>query len=788
MIFLKISLEWLKDYVEIGTDVKKLSDDFTVSGSEIEEIEKPFEKIHGIISARVDDVNAHPNADNLNVCKVYDGTKTYTIITSDKTVNSGDFVAFGPAEKASDVNGKIVKSIDMRGIETDGMILSLEELGLESHSSHVFRFEKPVRLGIDIIELLDLDQTVLELEITPNRPDCLSHIGLARELATVRRKTLKTPETFVNLPPSGGISVSIDSNNCSRYMAVRVDGVTVKDSPLWLKRRLASVGMRAINNIADITNYVMMEMGHPVHAFDFDEIPSSKIVVKDATGGEKFSALNSNEYMLNGGEVLITDGTKVLALGGIIGGKNSGISSSTKSVLVEVATFDSVRTRRTSKGLNLSTDASYRFERGVDPNDTEYVAKRIIDMILSLSGGEVVGMTDIYPEIVKPVNVTLSEKKLTSYMSFEPNSQEVNDVFTLLGMKVLKDKPKWNVEVPTFRQDIKQDVDLIEEFARIHGFNAIPTAMSMPFVKEEKNEWWDFKNKMRFLSTSIGYFENVNYAFSDPKIKAIFGNTFDESPKLLNPVSPEMSIMRPTLLINLIDALSYNVKHQENDVKFFEIGKIFKKDAEEEKIGFVSTGRRDSLDYTDKRDNSLLNFKGDMEALFRYLHVNNVGFLNENMDGFVLDRSGKVILNGKEIGIIGELSEEILKRFDLDFPVYAAELDLKMLFEQIGKFEYKPSSQYPVSFRDLSMFISKGKIAASAIIEIARKSSIYVLEINMVDLYMGKGVPPESYGMTIRITYGSMKETLSDQEIDKAFSNLMEILESKDGIILRKAR
>ena len=785
MICLKLSVEWLKDYVDIDGDFQKLSDDLTMSGSEVEEIEKPFEKIKGVISAEIIDVKPHPNADNLNVCKVSDGSKTYTIVTSDKSLKINDFVAFGSADMASDVDGKIVRSVDMRGIKTDGMLFSLEELGLESHSNHVFRFEKPVPLGEEIVKIFDLDQTVFEIEITPNRPDCLSHIGLAREVATVNRKILKIPETKVDIP-QGNVSISIESKACLRYLAVKIDGITVKDSPLWLKKRLASVGLRAINNIADVTNYIMMETGHPVHAFDFDRIPSSKIVVKNAKGGEKFTALNSKTYTLAGGEVLITDGNQILALAGVIGGKDSGITQKTKSILIEVATFDPVRTRKTSKGLNLSTDASYRFERGVDPNDSLYVAKRIVEMVLSLSGGKVAGMADLYPNVVKPAVVKLSNKKMSSYMSFTPDPQEVYYIFNALEMKVSKDKNDWIVEVPTFRQDISQDVDLIEEFARIHGFDNVSAVMSMPFIQGDKNEWWEFKNKMRFLSTSLGYFENVNYAFSDPKVKKLFGNTFKESPELLNPVSPEMSIMRPSLLINLIDALAYNVKHQENDVKFFEIGKVFEENHESEKIAFVSTGKIEPLDYTDKRMESLLNFKGDLETIVNYFHL-DLDFTNAEITGFTAGRCGKIVLNGETIGLIGELSEDVTDFFDLDLPIYACEFDLEKIFKVIQIFGYKSASQYPVSFKDLSMFVQKGKIQASEIIKIAKTSSEYVRDVRVIDFYTGKGVPAESYSITIRITYGSMDRTLLDYEIDGSFSKLMELLEIQ-GITLRKVR
>lgn len=786
MIRLKISIEWLKDYIDVGEDIERLSEDLTLSGSEVEGIERPFSNLKGIVSARIVERKVHPYADNLIVCNVDDGNGVHTVVTSDKTVSVGDLVAFGLAEKAQDINGRVVKSLEIRGIKTDGMLFSLQELGLESHSDHVFRFEEWVNIGVGVVNLLNLDQVVFELEITPNRPDCLSHIGIARELSSVRGSALKFPSSSIELSKMN-FPIFINSDKCLRYAAVKISGVNVKDSPLWLKRRLSSVGLRSINSITDITNYVMMEFGHPVHAFDLDKISSRQIIVKQAKGGEKFLALNSKEYILGGGETLITDGENILALAGVIGGKDSGISFETRNILIEIATFDAVNTRKTSKKLNLSTDASYRFERGVDPNDTIDVAKRIAEMVTLISGGTIDGITDIYPLEIKPKEVTLSNKKLSSYMSFTPNSSEVETIFHRLGFKVSKVEDEWHCVIPTFRQDITYDVDLVEEFARIHGLNSIPSAMSMPFVKGEDNPWWELKNKIRTLSTALGYFENVNYSFSNPRVVDLFGETFKRGPKLLNPVSPEMSLMRASLIFNLIDSLSYNFKHQEVNVKFFEIGKIFEENSEKEKIAFASTGFVSPYDYTDKRPQDLLIFKGEIESIFSNLHV-KLDFLNENMTGFEIGRSGKIFLDDEEIGIIGEISKNINEFFDVDTPIYVAELELEKIFKSIKSFKYEIYSQYPSSFKDLSMFVKKGDIKAKEIIEIARFSSVYVQNVRVLDFYTGKGVPLDSYSITIRITYNSVDKTLSDQEIDSAFSKLMELLESKPGITLRKVR
>lgn len=786
---MKISIDWLKDYVEATEDVQLLSDELTLSGSEVEEIEKPFEALKEVVTAKVTEVFGHPNADNLNVCKIDTGDgAARTVITSDKTVKTGDCVVFGPAG-ASFVTGKKVEAVELRGLMTDGVMYSLEEMGLESKSGHVFRFPEPVGAGQSVLDVMGLDLETFELEITPNRPDCLSHVGIAREVATVEKKELKMPSPKVSMP-KGGVDVEIKSSGCYRYMAVKIDGVEIKDSPLWLKKRLASVGLRSINSVADATNYVMMELGHPIHAFDFDELPSSKIVVRDARKGEKLLALNSKEYEFDGTEILITDGETPLAIAGIMGGEHSGISASTKNVLLEIASFDAVRTRKTSRKLGLSSDASYRFERGVDPNDTELVAKRLAEMVISLAGGRIAGSEDAYPEKIEPKTVKMTTEKLASYTATDPDPEEVDRIFRALGLTPSYRDGVWSVEVPTFRSDITEAVDLVEEFARIHGMNNLPTSRSFSFViGEGKNEWWDFKNGLRNSATGLGYFENITYPFVDPsKIGPMDSKerNWKESPELLNPISPEMSVMRPTLVIGLTDVLAHNVKRQETNVRIFEIGKTFGKEDENEKIAFAATGRVSPYDYEDKRALSLLSFKADLESISRNFHV-ELGFSQKDLPGLANGRSGEILVNGRVSGFIGELSHDILDSLDIKVPVYVAEIDIGRIFESVSKIRYRKYSQYPVSSRDISMFVEKGRARAERIVEFAKSSSEYVVGVGISDLYTGKGVPKNAYSVGITITYGSMERTLSEDEINGAFVSLMDRLEEMEGVTLRKA-
>ncbi len=785
---MKLNVQWLREYVDSTDDIEKLSDELTMSGSEVEEIERPFENLCGVVSAKVVEVNAHPNADKINVCKVNIGKKEYTTVTSDLSIEVGNLVAFAPALKASTINGKEVKPSEIRGVKTEGMMLSLEEMGLESHSNHVFKFDKRVEIGKDVKELLGLDLTTFELEITPNRPDCLSHLGLAREVAAVEKIDYKIPKPSTKLP-NAEVDVSIKSNGCWRYMAVRIDNVEIKGSPLWLKRRLASVGLRSINNVADATNYVMMELGHPVHAFDYDKIPSSKLVIRDAKKGEKLLGLNSKEYEFDGGEILITDGENPLAIAGVIGGEESGVTNSTKKLLLEIATFDPVRVRKASKTLNISTDASFRFERGVDPNDTERVASRLVELIIALAGGNVIGATDIYPNYIEKRKVFLSKEKLVSYTAYSPDSEKVMDTFERLGMDASEKDNGWLVTVPTFRRDILEDVDLIEEFARIYGLDSLPKTRSLPFIFTKENEWWKFKLKTKNLVTGLGYYEVITYPFVDPKIV----NTFYSDPKaskrapnVINALSPEMSLMRPDLVFGLLNVLAYNVKHQRSSARLFEVGRIFTESSEKEMLAMISTGKMNPEDYTDKRNVELLNVKGDLENVLNFAHV-NAEFVQEDLNGFEKGRSGEITLNGKIIGTIGEISKDISELFDVKLPVYFTEVDMRAVFENEKKAKYCPYSQYPLSLKDLSMFVEKGKVKAEEIIKMAKESSQYVMNVKVLDLYAGKNIPKTVYSVTITITYGSMEKTLSDNEINEAFTRLINVLDSKEGVTVRKA-
>jgi len=471
-----------------------------------------------------------------------------------------------------------------------------------------------------------------------------------------------------------------------------------------------------------------------------------------------------------------------------MGGQESGVSSSTKRVLLEIATFDPVRVRKASKRLNLSTDASFRFERGVDANDTELVARRLVELVTSLAEGKVVASVDRYPQKVEKRRVFLSKGKLDSYVAYSTDFDEVEDCFSRLGMDVERKENGWIVIVPTFRRDISQDVDLIEEFARIHGLDALPHSRSLPFIFSKKNEWWNFKMKAKRTATGLGYYEAITYPFVDPKMVEKFDDGKWNAPSLLNALSPEMSLMRPSLVFGLLNVSAYNLKHQQKAVRLFEIGRVFNSKGEKrekEMMAFISAGRLNEDDYTDKRNSAILNLKGDVQNLFDFLHV-KADFVQKDMKGFEPLRSAEISLSGRVIGKIGEISKDVSDYLDVKVPIHYAEFDLESLFSNRQTVEYKRYSQYPSSFKDLSMFVEKGKVKAKEILEMARNSSKYVTDVKVSDLYQGKNIPKSVYSLTLTITYGSMDRTLSDAEINEAFTSLIDKLDSTEGITVRK--
>lgn len=785
---MRLSIEWLKDFVNFYDTAEELAEKLSLTGNNVEEIIEPFNVSGKIVAGKVIKVEKHPNADRLIVCKVDIGSEIRTIVTGDLTVKEGDIVAL--ALEGTRLGDIVITPRKMRGILSEGMMCSLEELGLEEKSETVYRFKEEIAPGTDIISYLKLNDKVLDVEITPNRPDCLSIIGLAREVSALYDTDLNLPENSFEVNGKCEVDVEIESQGCWRYTTRVVKGVKVGPSPLWLQRRLIASGVRPINNVVDITNYVLLETGHPVHAFDLNLLSNKKIVIRDAKNGEKLVLLDGKEYEFSGDEVLITDGKRPLALAGIMGGEESGVNENTTDVLLEVAMFDPVRIRKTSKKFGLMTEASYRFERGVDPNDAEFVINRLSTLLKQLAGGISTEIVDVYtrkiePKLIKyPMNTT--EKVVGEYIEKETQKK----ILTRLGFKVEEiDGNTWNIYIPTFRFfDVERPIDIVEEISRIYGTSKIE---SEPFrvlsrgIGRSKNQ--KLRYKLKNHMTSEGFSEAATLSFVAEAIVDRWNFT-NEKVKIKNPINEEMDVLRPTLIYGLMDSLSYNYKRQNRNVKLFEVGRVFKGSTEQpedvEKIAAVAVGRLNKYDYTDNRVFTFYNFKGILDNISDLFKL-KFEFKEAEIQGFVPTRTAKIYLNNKEIGFMGMVEPVIADKFyDVKDEVYVFELSANELYENYKEVPlYRESVVYPSVRRDVSFLVPKNFKMGVIIDELFDYD--YVEEVGISDIYSGKGVPDGYTSITVYCIFRSNEKTLSEEEINKTWTEIKKRLTEKYPLKLR---
>ncbi|SHH47752.1 phenylalanine--tRNA ligase subunit beta [Thermosipho atlanticus] len=785
---MRLSIEWLRDFVNVSASAEEIAEKFSLSGNNIEEMISPFNVSGKIVAGKVIEVQKHPNADRLIVCKVDIGNEIKTIVTGDLSVKEGDIVPL--ALEGARLGDLVITPRKMRGILSEGMMCSLEELGLEEKSDSVYRFKEKLEPGTDIISYLKLDDKVLDVEITPNRPDCLSVIGLAREVSALFDVDLKMPKGTFEIDGDCDVSVEIESEGCWRYTARVVKGVKVEPSPLWLQRRLIAAGIRPINNVVDITNYVLLETGHPVHAFDLNLLSSKKIVVRDARKGEKILLLDGKEYELTGDEVLITDGERPLALAGIMGGEESGVNENTTDVLLEVAMFDPVRIRKTAKNHGIMSESSYRFERGVDPNDSEYVINRLSELLYKLAGGISTNIVDVYPKRIEP-RVINYPKDLTVKVIGEDIDENVQKkILERLGFKVEDiDEKSWKITVPTFRYfDVERPIDIVEEISRIYGNDMLegePFRILVGGTGRTKKQKLRYKLKEHMISE--GFSEAITLTFVSEAIVDRW-NFVNEKVKIKNPINEEMDVVRPTLIYGLLGSLSYNYKRQNRDVKLFEIGKVFKGTSENpvdiEKIAAVAVGRINKYDYTDYRTFTFYNFKGIIDNLSSILRV-KFEYKKADIPGFVPTRTAKVILNGKEIGFVGMVDPEIADKFyDVKDEIYVFELSTEDLYENYKEVpSYRESVVYPSVRRDVSFLVPKSFKMGTIIDELFEYN--YVEEAGVSDIYTGKGIPEGFTSVTVYCVFRSNEKTLSEDEINEIWTSIKKKLTEKYPIKLR---
>lgn len=793
---MKISLQWLKDFLPLDFSPAELADRLTMIGFEVEDVISGKTVPKGVVVGKVERAEKHPDADKLTVCDVQVGSEILQIVCGAPNVSKGQLVPVATVGTELSVDFKI-KPVKLRGVESNGMICSERELGLgDSHEGILVLDPEDWEPGQPFQPDAESD-TVLDLSISPNRPDCLSHIGIARELGVVMGQAVRMPDDSLKEkggPASESCSIEIaDPEACPRYSARLIRNVRIAPSPDWLRRRLETVGIRSINNVVDITNFVLMETGHPLHAFDYDLLAGQKIVVRKARKDENFTTLDGQARALTPDDLLIADSEKGVALAGVMGGENSEVSDRTRNILLESAYFDPLTIRKTSKRLGLSTEASQRFERGCDPNGTIYAVNRASQLLAELAHGEIAeGVLDAYPKPAPPWNVTLRPDRITRVLGVSVPARDVVRILSGLGLKT-EDGDPIRVTVPTFRPDLKEEIDLIEEVVRHYGYDRIKPKLDSrvvldPYVEREL----EFTESLRDFLSGVGFSEILTTSMVPENAVRILSETRPPL-SVQNPLSPETAFMRTSLIAGLLDAVRWNRNRSQSDLRLFEIGRIFMRREdplpdEKRVVSGVLTGRTRPRPYWKEEDRPVdfFHLKGVIESLTDRFRLGGFDLRLKPLTLFDPASSIEIVLNGRTLGCMGAVNESVLGMWDIEEPVFAFELDVASLFREHRPVEkYRPISRYPSVKRDLAIVVDE-TVYTGDIQHLIRKNGEDMLtRIDIFDLYQGEQVPNGKKSVAVSLTFTSHEHTLTDTDIDSVVDGIVRSLKTKLSATLR---
>lgn len=804
---MRISYNWLKEFVNINVEAAEIDRVLTNLGIEVEKIYNNREKFEKFYVGLVEKCESVENSDHLSYCEVTTGNNLYKVICGAPNVSVGQKVVLGTAGAVVPANGIKLEKRKIRGYESNGMICSKFELEIEEDHSGIWVLPDNATLGQPLADYLNEDDIIFEISITPNRGDCLSHLGIARELAAYFNIPVKMPQINIsesNENISDNIKVEIkDLIKNPRYVARLIKNVNIKESPEWLKKRLISVGLRPINNVVDVTNLVLMEVNQPLHSFDFDKISGKKIVIRTAREGEKFTTLDSKERILDSEMLMICDSEKPVAIAGVMGGENSEITNQTSNVLIEAASFNPSSVRRTSKKLAIQSESSYRFERGVDFDKIIYAANRAASLIAELSGGQVVkGIVDEYPVNLFKPEINLKLSNVNKVIGISLNLNEVKSLLTRLNFDINKDTSESLIVVPpSYRNDIELEIDVIEEIARLYGYENIEPLFvsqidSNSSTIPEKLAIPNLRKKIKNFYVNRGYNEILTQNMIEPNVASKFTEKFVE---IANPLGEELSIMRPNILPSLLKSISNNVRVGNHSLKLFEIGKEF--NISDEKNLFID-GVKESeklllgiYGYSElkqwsipERNYDFYDIKGSVIELLDFLKMKKYKFekLSDNIPGFSANKLS-ISINQNQIGIFGEINKELLKIYDIEKPVFTAIIDLEKIYQlQIPEPKFTKISPFPPALRDIAFVVDESTPAGDILAEIKSNAGNYLKELSLFDIYQGKQLGEMKKSLAFNLIFSAENKTLTDEEIDPIMKKVIEKIETKFSAIVRK--
>nr|WP_288700868.1 phenylalanine--tRNA ligase subunit beta [uncultured Romboutsia sp.] len=792
-----VPLKWLRDYVDIDIDTQEFADMMTMTGSKVEKVDFFGKETNGVEVCKILEIEQHPDADRLKVTKVEVANgEILQIVTNATNIKVGDYVPVARIGAVLPGDFKIKKG-KLRGVLSEGMFCGAEELTIpsafvEDHKKdgiYILDHQDSFELGMDVRDVLGINDALIEFEITSNRPDCRSIIGIAREAAVTLGKELKYPEIKVQAcDEEMSFEIDIQTDLCKRYCGRVVKDVKVGPSPYWMQRKLIEAGMRPISNIVDITNYVMLELGQPLHAFDLDDIKYNKMTVKMAEEGEKFTTLDGVERTLTSDMLVIGNQDKTLDLAGIMGGENSEIKDTTTSIFIEGASFAKENIRATSKKLGLRTEASSRFEKGIDINLAEEAVNRACQLIEELGCGTVLnGMLDYYPQKEEVQKVTVNPVRINKLLGVNvPMDQFINILESLEFKCNLVSSEVLELEVPTFRLDITEDADILEEIARIYGYNNIPSASlegnATAGVKTDKQKFID---NVKSNSIACGLNEILTYSFVSPrgvdKINLPANDEKRNFVKIMNPLGEETSVMRTTLIPNMLDVISTNISHKVEEVSAFECGNTF---IPQEGLP-IETKKYCVGMYGKEVDFFVL--KGVIESV-----LNNVGLKGYEIEPettnltFHPGRCAKIVYNNIYIGTFGELHPDVIENYNLGQRVYVAEINIDTVFENLNLTKsYNPLPKYPSTSRDIALIV-KDEVFVKQIEDIIKANGEDLVEsYKLFDVYKGAQIEEGHKSIAYSITYRSKDKTLTDEDVAKVHEKILSELSEKLNANLR---
>lgn len=808
---MKISYNWLKQFIKTNKTSEQLSTLLTDLGLEVEGVEK-FESVkgglEGVVVGLVLTCEKHPNADKLKITTVDIGEeKPLQIVCGASNVAVGQKVpvaTIGTTLYDNEGNALQIKKGKIRGEDSYGMICAEDELGLGTSHDGILVLDPKAKVGTPVSKLFNIESDeVFEIGLTPNRADAMSHWGVARDIKAGLQQSegihieLMTPSVTSFRVDKRTLKVSVDINDaklCPRYCGVTISGVKVKESPEWLKNRLKSIGLTPKNNIVDVTNYVLHELGQPLHAFDASKIKGNKIIVKTAVEGTKFTTLDDVERTLSAEDLMIYNEEVPMALGGVMGGKNSAVTEATSDIFLESAYFDAVSVRKSAKRHSISSDASFRYERGIDPSITEYALKRAAILIKELAGGEVTSDTiDIYPKKIEGQQVFLNFETLNRIVGQEISKEVVKNILTSLEIKIVTiSEVGLGLTIPPYRVDVQREIDVIEDILRVYGYNNIDFTQKLnaSIANSSRTEEYKLQNIVANQLSNAGFNEIMSNSLTTSEYIELSENLSEtNNVAILNPLSSDLSVMRQSLLFSGLEAISYNINRRNNDLKFYEFGKSYKKVDntynEEKHLAVFITGDKTSESWIEKSQKSdFFLMKAYLTGIFERLGIKNIRTAPLSDDVF---SEGIALVRGNDvIAEFGVVKKQILKHFDIKQEVLYADVKWETAIKFVSdKIKYTDIPKYPEVRRDLALLLSD-EVSFEQIYQIAEQSDKkLVKEIDLFDVYQGDKLPEGKKSYAVSFILQDAEKTLTDEQIEKTMSKILSNLTEKLGATLR---